>query len=135
VTNETPDRRRRTDKWIIALSAISFMCMLVCVVLAGFTLHNRATVLDIQQERLSACQDQNNRHDATIKEFDARIMRVSPFQIQKMPLDRVRVMYLAFLKSLPPTKAKRIAASHDFTLALIQALAPARDCTQVVRAG
>lgn len=134
VTNEIPDRRRKTDKWIIALSAISFICMIACLVIAGFTLHNRATVLDIQQERLSACLDQNSRHDATIKEFDARIMRANPDKIQKQPLDRVRVMYLAYLRALPPKEAKRVAASHDFTLALVQALAPSRNCAQVVRA-
>lgn len=78
----------------------------------------RAAVQQIQTEREAnierACLDQNERHDDTIKELDLRLSLATladPF--------------------MAATARIQIKQSRDFTVALIDALAPRRDCAAV----
>lgn len=57
-----------------------------------------------------ACLEQNARHDGTVRTLDAR------------------------LRMAPPAQARRAAESRDFTVSLIDALAPKRpNCTAYAR--
>lgn len=72
-------------------------------------------VATIQQEREAnigrSCVDQNTRHDNTIRELDARLELAS--------------------QTLSPAQRAQLEQSRDFTVALIDALAPRRDCAAV----
>jgi hypothetical protein len=63
---------------------------------------------DIQDQRLLSCRQANERHDTTLRVLDERIA------------------------GLPPGGRARAEASKAFTIALIEAIAPRRDCTNLV---
>ena len=65
---------------------------------------------------LENCKDQNERNEDTIHTLDLRIARVA--------------------KSVPPEELAQLKASRAFTVSLVNALAPHRDCKVVLeRAG
>jgi hypothetical protein len=66
-----------------------------------------------EQSIRTACVDQNARHRATVAQLDARL--------------RLAVA------TASPAQARQIRQSRAFTVALIDALAPVRDCDAVVR--
>lgn len=67
-------------------------------------------VRQIQRQRYYLCQDQNRRHDLTIKRLDELIAATSP-----------------------PRRKKRAERSRAGTLQLINALAPRRNCAVIAR--
>lgn len=62
----------------------------------------------VQQSRVEACQQSNERHDNTVRVLDERI------------------------RQLPSAQRKRAEAGRAATVALIEALSPKRDCTKFV---
>jgi hypothetical protein len=82
-----------------------------CLIVAGYVLGSAPG--QIQQQRATAtrvnCQEQNVRHDAAITELDRLIRR------------------------LPLPQRARAVRGRDGTVALINALAPKRDCEALVR--
>lgn len=65
---------------------------------------------------LENCEDQNERNEETIRTLDLRIARLA--------------------KSLSPSELTQLKASRAFTVSLVNALAPHRDCKVVLqRAG
>lgn len=74
---------------------------------------NKQTISDIQQSRrdsvLISCREQNSRHDNTVKTLDGLI------------------------SSSPPERKTQARQSRAFTVLLIDALVPKRNCQQRVR--
>jgi hypothetical protein len=65
-------------------------------------------VRQLQQSRVDQCEQANVRHDRTIKVLDAQIAR------------------------LPAAQRRRALAQRPGTVALIEALAPSRDCREAL---
>jgi hypothetical protein len=80
-----------------------------CLIVAGYVIGSAPG--QIQQQRAEAvnCREQNARHDAAITELD-RLIRL-----------------------LPLSRRARAVQGRDGTVALIEALAPKRDCSALVR--
>lgn len=105
-------RYRKVAKGLVTMTALTLVAVIV-----GFVMI-RNVINDVQAERFrnvkALCDQTNERHDNTVKELDARLA-------------------LAKLK-LPPAQQKRVAESRDFTVALIDALAPTHpDCAAYAR--
>jgi hypothetical protein len=101
------DWRRRADLNSLAIAAI----LLLVAVLFAF---NQATAGDIQDSRAElvreSCEQQNKQHDNTIRRLDVAIA------------------------AIPPGPRKRRAErNRRYTVSLIEALAPERDCDRLVR--
>ena len=79
--------------------------------------NDRAQIEAIQQERIAnirnACEETNQRHDATIAALDARF-------------DQLKA-------GASLAERQQLQASRDFTVSLIDALAPTHDCAARVR--
>jgi hypothetical protein len=117
----TPMRRYRfpsVDMLLIALAAIVGVIAVAGVVLAILAYGKiNPTIQAIQAERArnvrANCLDTNGRHDRTIATLDRRLQ--------------------VAVRRAPPAQARQIRASREFTVALINALAPRRDCERLVK--
>jgi hypothetical protein len=108
----SPVRSLRGQRGLRVLILAWATVVAIALPVAGYMLASAPG--EIQRERAEAirvnCQEQNVRHDLTIRKLDELIDR------------------------LPPGRRKRRAVSNrDGTVALIEALAPKRDCERLVR--
>lgn len=104
------------DAWLVLLSVILIWASFASVQAAQKA--EQAT-RDIQSERrdatLRACQDQNDRHDATFAQLDKLSTRDNA-------------------QAQTPEQKLRARQTIAGTKALIEAIAPKRDCAKVVEA-
>jgi coenzyme F420-reducing hydrogenase beta subunit len=106
--------RRGTDKLVVACAVLCVLCAITVAVLAATVLDTHAATQQIQDERAANirrnCEDVNDRHDETI-------------------------MRLRALVESMPAGARRSRAEQGMagSVALIDALAPKRDCDRLVR--
>lgn len=91
-------------------NALVIVLLLMCASL-GLTAY---TVTALANERTDAiireCHDQNQRHDHTVAELDVLLARAE--------------------KHAPPAQRKQMAASRQFTILLIDQLAPRQNCAK-----
>lgn len=66
----------------------------------------------IQRQRRELCKDQNDRHDATIRELDVIVRRLE--------------------HTAPPAQRAQLKASRAYNVLLINALAPRRRCAEIL---
>jgi cell division protein FtsN len=117
----TPMRRYRfpsVDILLVALAVIVGIIAATGVVLAILAYGKiNPTIQAIQAERArnvrANCLDTNDRHDRTIATLDRRLQ--------------------VAVRRAPPAQARQIRASREFSVALINALAPRRDCERLVK--
>lgn len=89
------------------LVAFAVLIAALAVVVALALTQSTQAITDIQASRHDLCVDQNHHHDRTVRELDSRIAK------------------------LPPAQHRRALASRAFTVALIDSLAPKRDCARL----
>lgn len=121
---------RGTDR-VITLIAMSFALS----ALLGVS----GTVNKIQQSRkdntLIACRDQNARHDRTIITLDTGLLSAIGVRAPNNDsADAVEERTRVSLAAVPGTRADQLRQTHDFTVLLIDALAPKQNCDALVRA-
>ena len=94
----------------------SIALILSVLVFAAVTVQTRSVSEAIQENReeliRTGCEEQNARNHNTIATLDALLEQA---------------------KDENPERARRIEESRDFTVLLINALVPVRDCDEVVR--
>lgn len=88
----------------------AYLLLVISVSLLYFA--NKERVNDIQNQRISLCEDQNNKHDNTIKEINKQVA------IRK--------------KSLSAKARVALDERRNQTVLLINVLAPKRDCQKVI---
>lgn len=97
---------------LLALAAVTTLVALAVSLYSVKVVHKlnstAATLSDIQASRLDSCRETNERHDRTFAVLDAEVQALAPAKRAKAQ------------ESLPQTKA------------LLEALAPKRDCVKVV---
>lgn len=123
------DRRHLNShlRWVErSVALIGLVVIVVAVAITGIPLTgfdgligaNSDRVEEIQQERAAnivrGCRDQNKRHDDTVMQLDA-LLTIAKLSVAG-----------------EPGRAEQIEQSRDFTVALIDALAPVRDCQAVI---
>lgn len=122
-----PVSRRRLDE--IQAEYLSFnkrvmrillgmgLLVVLCLAVEGFLIYsNSRRVSDIQASRLTTCNDTNDRNQKTLEKLNTGIDQAEA--------------------SAPgPAQKAQIEQSRAFSTALINTLAPYRDCSQVVRGG
>lgn len=112
--------RRGTDKLSVVCTAICILCLAVVGVWGGTVLdtnrqadQNARITAQIQRERArnvrSNCEEQNRRHDATVRQLHRLVAELPP----------------------GPRKVRAVQGMAG-SVALIQALAPRRDCSALV---
>ena len=112
-------------KWVEENSGIIYAILLVFAVVAmslmlyaarHLSLENNARIRDIQEEREFAtrftCEDINARHRRTLKVLDDRIKR---------------------LIRTNPERAAQVKESREFTVLLIEAIVPLRNCEEFTK--
>lgn len=100
------------------MSKSAWLAILAAFALNGvsfyYIVHKQAA--DRRSSVVEFCTGQNNRNRNTIAEYDTRIAKIAP--------------------KLPPAQRAQLKQSRDFTVGLINALTPVRNCTDVLhRAG
>jgi hypothetical protein len=123
VTDQSTIARDRKLLQVVLYTIFAAMPLLVAVVvvLSIWALQGRANDRDqiraIQEERIGNirdnCVETNRRHDATIAALDARFVQLAA--------------------SASAKERQQLQASRDFTVSLIDALAPKDDCAARVR--
>lgn len=106
--------RRRTDKLAVVCTVLCLLCTVVTVVFVAPTvLDTNQTTAQIQLERarnvLSNCEDSNARHDRTVAQLERLVEAIRD-----------------------PVRRARAVQGMAGTVALIDALAPKRDCRALV---
>lgn len=108
--------RRKSDRLVVACTAISVLCAAVVAVFAATVLDTHSTTRQIQDERaasvLRSCQETNGRHDATIGALDELMARAG-----------VGASYQRLVL---------LEQSRMSTVLLVNALAPKQDCKRLV---
>lgn len=113
------DRRKgyvvMSERALYALLAIAAVAVVIAIAVSAYSVvvvhklnSTAATLSDIQASRLDSCNETNERHDRTFAVLDAEVQALAPAKRAKAQ------------ESLPQTKA------------LLEALAPKRDCVKVV---
>jgi hypothetical protein len=136
VLRRSIEDRRRLNKHVRYIEAACAVMAVFLIVSMGLTTgvpgtplrgligENRARATEakrlaeaIQVQRAASlrllCTEQNGRHDRTVRELDRRLALA--------------------VRMASPSRARRIRESRAFTVALIEALAPHRDCATFVR--
>lgn len=90
----------------MAAFAVLISCLSVVVVIALF--RSDDAIREIQQSRLDFCRQQNARHDGTVRVLDRQIQH------------------------FPPRARMRAIRQRAGTVALIDALAPKRNCVRAI---
>jgi hypothetical protein len=95
----------KTNRGITVLLTVLITLIAITLAVGGYALHEALkAVSGIQASRRELCVQQNRRHDATIAQLDRGIAR------------------------LPAHQRRRANANKAFTVDLINALSPVRDC-------
>ena len=99
------------SRWLTSERGIAWLVCIFALTIAVFAAvavyalsQARGAVDEIQLSRYELCIQQNDRHDKTIASLDEQIA------------------------ALPPRRKARAEAARDGTVALIDTLAPKRDC-------
>lgn len=103
--------RRRLSSGTVLIGALAVFVVLIAAMAAVVVLalaHADSAIDAIQRSRLELCRQQNERHDHTIRTLDKQIAK------------------------LPPKERRRAIRQRAGTVALINALAPKRDCARVI---
>lgn len=109
--------RRRTDKLVVACTAICILCAGAVGVFSATVLDAKDATEQIQAERaeniLRACHDTNQRYAKTVSELDR--------------------LYAIRTREMTAEQRRAVEASRKATLVVIAAIVPPRKCADVVR--
>lgn len=138
--------RRKTDKLAVVCTAVCILCLAIMVVVSGTVVDTKSqadeatdTTAQIQRERArnirSSCQAQNKRHDDSVDTLNRVVLERltgKPAPIV-MTSAEIKIRLAAALKLADPPVRKQVQQSVGSTTLLIEALAPKRQCDDLVR--
>lgn len=144
VPGQRQNVRETYNEYPVIVTAIVATWIAIAVMLVGGALtikhvSDQKVGLDtVQKERADSiirqCRDQNARRAATVIEYDKRALKLAHLPVP--PGNDVNVIESAFtseISKLPKSRQAEALRGHEFTLALVNKLAPRRDCLQVAR--
>lgn len=118
---------------IVALFVLNIFTLVGGAIIIKHVNDNKVGLDTIQQERANSiirqCNEQNENRSATVIEYDKRALRLSHLPVPAS--EDVNVVEAAFkseIKRLPKAAQANALTGHEFTLALVNRLAPRRDC-------